>query len=45
MIVTEGINSASVGLRKLRKDGMACEQKRFGTLFNKIKEEIARSKT
>ena len=41
MIEFENINSASGGLKELRKSGMACEQKRFGRLFNKTKEEIS----
>ncbi len=41
MIEFENINSASLGLKELRKSGMACEQKRFGKLFNKTKEEIS----
>lgn len=37
MINKLNITSATSGLRLLRKNGMSCEQKRFGLLFKKIK--------
>jgi len=40
MIANDGIRTASKGLRKLRESGIACEQKRFGSLFKKVKSQI-----
>ena len=40
MITNEGITSASKGLKRLRESGIACEQKRFGTLFKKVKGRL-----
>lgn len=40
MIVNENIESASKGLRYLRKKGNACEQKRFFILFKKVKGQL-----
>ena len=40
MITNEEITSASKGLRRLRESGIACEQKRFSTLFKKVKGQL-----
>ena len=40
MIAKDGIESASKGLKKLRESGIACEQKRFGSLFKKVKSRL-----
>jgi len=40
MIANDGIISASKGLKKLRESGIACEQKRFGSLFKKVKSRL-----
>jgi len=40
MITNDGITSASKGLRRLRESGIACEQKRFATLFKKVKGQL-----
>jgi len=40
MITNEEVTSASKGLRRLRESGIACEQKRFSTLFKKVKGQL-----
>jgi len=40
MIANDGIKSASKGLKALRESGIACEQKRFGSLFKKVKNRL-----
>lgn len=40
MILYKNISSASQGLKYFRQLGFACEQKRFGKLFNEIKSEL-----
>jgi hypothetical protein len=40
MIINDKITSASKGLRRLRESGIACEQKRFSTLFKKVKGQL-----
>lgn len=40
MINKDEIESASRGLKKLRESGIACEQKRFGSLFKKVKSQL-----
>lgn len=41
MITNELISSATHGLRRFRKLGFACEQKRFGKLYKQMKSELA----
>ncbi len=40
MILYNNISSATQGLKYFRQLGFACEQKRFGKLFNEIKSEL-----
>lgn len=40
MINENNISSASEGLRLLRKNGISCEQKKFGQLYKEVKSEI-----
>jgi len=40
MILDNNISSASKGLSYYRKQGFACEQKRFGKLFKEVKSEL-----
>ncbi|HIP41050.1 MAG TPA: hypothetical protein EYG90_00880 [Campylobacterales bacterium] len=40
MISNDAITSASRGLKKLRESGIACEQKRFSSLFKKVKSPL-----
>ncbi len=37
MILIDAVKSASQGLKLFRKNGFACEQKRFGKLFKEVK--------
>jgi len=40
-VITLGkVCSATAGLKELRSEGMACEQKRFGRLFKVVREEL-----
>jgi len=40
MILYNNISSATQGLKYFRQLGFACEQKRFGRLFNEVKSEL-----
>lgn len=40
MILKDEISSASKGLKAFRNAGFACEQKRFGKIFRKVKSEL-----